>query len=155
MSHNPGPLTPTQDTLHFILSLVVRVPSLKDKLHSIATVLAPFNGFPPRTGHSPVKGLGRGLRFVSPWWAARSFSKPPPSGLQPASPATSSAPPGPGCLLRLSRKLTWRKLTWPLPQLMVPPACGLCLACQDQNIFPPLVYTEEIMAQFITRGLPY
>lgn len=86
---------------------------LKDKLHSIATVLTPFSGFPQRTGHSPVRGLGWGLCFISPWWAARSFSKPPPLGLQPASPL------GPGCLLRLSLKLTW-----PLPQLMVPPAGG-------------------------------
>lgn len=150
MSHNPGPLTPTQDILHFILSLVVRVPSLKDKLHSIATVLVPFNGFPQRTGHSPVKGLGGGLCFVShgglpghpPSLHCLAFSQ----RLQPQAPPH----PGPGCLLRLSQKLTW-----PLPQLMVPPACRPCLACQDQDIFSPLVYTEEIMAQFIIRGLPY
>lgn len=150
MSHNPGPLTPTQDILHFILSLAVSVPSSKDKLHSIATALTPFSGFPQCIGHSPVKELGRGLHFITPWWAARSFSEPPPPGLQPASPATSSTSPGPGCLLQLSRKLTW-----PLPQSMVPPACGPCLACQDQDIFPPLVYTEELMAQLIIRGLTH
>lgn len=46
MSHNPGPLRPTQDSLHFILSLAVSVPSSKDKLHSIATALNAFQWLP-------------------------------------------------------------------------------------------------------------
>ena len=124
MSHCPGPLMPMQDILHFILSLAVRVPFLKDKLHSIATVLMPFSGFPHHTGHSPVRGLGWGLCLISPWWAARSLSKPASSGLQPASPL------GPGYLLRLSLKVTW-----PLPQLMVPPARGRAWLVKTKTSF--------------------
>lgn len=59
--------------------------------------------------------------------------------------APSSSPPGPARLCVLSLKLTWL-----LPQVMVP-----FLVCQDQDTFPALVSTVRSNSSLIHSLQPY
>lgn len=116
MSHNPGPLTPTQDILHFILSLAVSVFIFKGQTAFYCYCAYAFQWLPSvhRTQSCQGAWLGSalhqslvGCQVILQALHRLAFSQ----HLQPQAPLA----PGSGGLLQLSRKLTW-----PLPQSMVP-----------------------------------
>lgn len=114
----------------------------KTQFHSVASLLTAFSGVPWQAGYSSklVKGLVGSGHCQLAWWAARSLSEPPPPGPPPAL-SCHKLLPHCACEPLFAQPETLLQSLHPATPTGDYPSSLQACPGQDQDTFPPLVYT--------------